>query len=214
MRLSEAQERRNLRTVSRFRPKPEVLRQFSRQLSSVEAVQEVMCQVYAFVLAFAAFELSNIKMSIVGRQLGFRRECGMSLHTRHSCYNSADSQYLLRLKLCNLPPRLKQHRECRTHLAGPVRYLRNAHTFVQCSHTNRALRELVPTPIGLSVSWFPHQSSSSRAGMCIPCHRCGRVKTSHVRLGCVKVFADEDLAASFDDDCIVIHIMQWTSGGP
>jgi len=72
VRLSEAQERRNLRTVSRFRPKPEVLRQFSRQLSSVEAVQEVMCQVYAFVLAFAAFELSNIKMSIVGRQLGFR----------------------------------------------------------------------------------------------------------------------------------------------
>ena len=51
--------------MSRFRPKPEILRQFSRELSSVDAVQEVMCQVYCFVLAFAAYELSSVNMCIV-----------------------------------------------------------------------------------------------------------------------------------------------------
>ena len=72
VRVSEVQEKRDYRKMSRFRPKPDILRQFSQELSPVEAVQEVMCQVYAFVLAFAAFELSNVNMNIVGRKLSFR----------------------------------------------------------------------------------------------------------------------------------------------
>ena len=72
VKLSEARETRDLRKVSRFRPKPDILRQLSRQLSGVEAMQEVMCQVYAFVLAFAAYEMSNVSVRIVGRQLSFR----------------------------------------------------------------------------------------------------------------------------------------------
>ena len=53
------------------RPNPEMLRRFAAETTDVEAVREVMCNVYAFVLAFVAFEMQGIETTIVGRRLRF-----------------------------------------------------------------------------------------------------------------------------------------------
>lgn len=58
-------------TSERFKPNPEMLRRFAAETTDVEAVQEVMCNVYAFVLAFVAFEMQGIETTIVGRRLRF-----------------------------------------------------------------------------------------------------------------------------------------------
>ena len=65
---------RDLRAATRFRPNAQTLQQFSTglgftELTSIAPVQEVMCNVYSFVLAFAAFSISDAQMTIVGRGL-------------------------------------------------------------------------------------------------------------------------------------------------
>ena len=53
------EEMPNLAEMETFTPNPEVLRRFASDTTDIEAVQEVMCNVYAFVLAFAAYELER-----------------------------------------------------------------------------------------------------------------------------------------------------------
>lgn len=71
MRASEVPEEEmpNLAEMRPFTPNPEVLRRFASDTTDIEAVQEVMCNVYAFVLAFAAYELSGVEATLVGRKL-------------------------------------------------------------------------------------------------------------------------------------------------
>ena len=73
LKLSEAnkRDRADLAKLSRFRPSNEVLQKFSENFSAVPALQEVMMNVYAFVLAFASYELSNVDVNLVGRKLQF-----------------------------------------------------------------------------------------------------------------------------------------------
>ena len=59
----------NLAEMRPFTPNPEVLRRFASDTTDIGAVQEVMCNVYAFVLAFAAYELSGVEATLVGRKL-------------------------------------------------------------------------------------------------------------------------------------------------
>ena len=71
MRASEVPEVEmpNLAEMRPFTPNPEVLRRFASDTTDIGAVQEVMCNVYAFVLAFAAYELSGVEATLVGRKL-------------------------------------------------------------------------------------------------------------------------------------------------
>lgn len=73
LKLSEAnkRDRANLANLRRFRPSDEVLQKFSENFSAVPALQEVMMNVYAFVLAFVSYELSNVDVNLVGRKLQF-----------------------------------------------------------------------------------------------------------------------------------------------
>ena len=64
-------DRADLAKLSRFRPSNEVLQKFSENFSAVPALQEVMMNVYAFVLAFVSYELSNVDVNLVGRKLQF-----------------------------------------------------------------------------------------------------------------------------------------------
>ena len=71
MRASEVPEEEmpNLAEMKPFAPNAEVLKRFASDTTDIEAVQEVMCNVYAFVLAFAAYELSGVEATLVGRKL-------------------------------------------------------------------------------------------------------------------------------------------------
>jgi len=71
VKLSEASRhgRGDFSRVKRFRPSPEVLLQLARKSSSVPALQEVLMNAYSFVLAFAAYELNNVDITLVGRKL-------------------------------------------------------------------------------------------------------------------------------------------------
>ena len=73
---SEAAAGRDLRAATRFRPNAQTLQQFSTELTSIAPVREVMCNVYSFVLAFAAFSISDAQMTIVGRKMKFRLAAG------------------------------------------------------------------------------------------------------------------------------------------
>ena len=60
---------RSVRSLRRFRPDERVLREFTKEFSQIEAVQEIMCNVYAFVLAFMAQTAADFEIIVVGHRL-------------------------------------------------------------------------------------------------------------------------------------------------
>ena len=60
---------RSVRSLRRFRPDDRVLREFTKEFSQIEAVQEIMCNVYAFVLAFMAQTAADFEIVVVGHRL-------------------------------------------------------------------------------------------------------------------------------------------------
>ena len=61
--------KRDVKDLSRFRPDVRALREFTKDFADIPSVQEIMGNVYAFVLAFIAQVASDFEVTIVGHRL-------------------------------------------------------------------------------------------------------------------------------------------------
>jgi len=60
---------RSVKSLRRFRPDERALREFTKDFSKIEPVREIMCNVYAFILAFMAQTAADFEIIVVGHRL-------------------------------------------------------------------------------------------------------------------------------------------------
>lgn len=66
---SQAELKTDLSLEKPFKPDPAVIAKFAKSVTPVKPAQEVMCNVFAFALAFVAFEIKSVRAVMVGREL-------------------------------------------------------------------------------------------------------------------------------------------------